>query len=110
MRSGVLVTRSAVAGLRHHDPVAHDDRADGNFTGASGGARFVERRLHPPFVVGASDGHARGYAPTVSRAGSLANSSPPLPSGRTTIASPSPNRPSSTASASGFWISRWIDR
>ena len=35
-------------------------------------------------------------------AGSFENSNAPFPSGRTTIASPSPNFPSSTAIASGF--------
>ena len=43
-----------------------------------------------------------GYAPTVSRAGSFENSKAPLPSGRTTITSLSPNLPSRTASAKGF--------
>jgi len=50
--------------------------------------------------------YVRRQAPTVSRAGSFENSNPPFPSGRTTIASPSPNFPSRTAIANGFWINR----
>ena len=105
VRRRILIANRSVAGARQNHAVAHDHRADRHFARRFGGARLVERGRHPLLVL-RSRRRSRRYAPIVALDGSFENSNAPFPSGRTTIESPSPNRPSSTAIASGFWISR----
>src|SRR5438045_9740320 len=103
MSRRILIAERSVPGMREHHIASHDDGAHRHLAGLFREPCLGEREIHPALVLG-------HHAPTVSFDGSLENSNAPFPSGRTTIASPSLNRPSSTAIASGFWIRRWIDR
>jgi hypothetical protein len=70
---GVAVDFAAVVRLRDHLPIAHGDRTNRHVTVFGGAAGFVQRQVHPGFVV-----HRAGHYSTP-RAGSEESVGGPKP-------------------------------
>ena len=99
MCSGVLIADGAIR--RHGDDlvIANDRRTYRDVTVLHGVTRRGERFAEVELVASVRD---QAPAPAVSRSPAFSNVSSPLAPTPTSTRSPSPKRPSSTASASGF--------
>ena len=105
MGSRILVSNRSIRRLRNHRVAANDHGANRNIASRGSIRCRGERFVHPPFVVqlvGQRDATAGSSCAALAFVNTISPSGPSA----ATIASPSWNRPASSADDSGFWIMR----